>query len=156
MAETATWTIKNMPIAARRKAIDAANRQDQRMAEWLSHAIDRLADQQGGTQILPPAPAVPASAPASEIPDIDLPGLAQAIQATVEASVAAGRKPPAGLAREAAATLRLYMRAARGLPARQTRQTDGQTGRLIHGKIEDAAPRVEIVASLNRQPGEQR
>lgn len=121
--ESASWTIKSMPVDVRHRAVKAAHAQDQTMAEWLVDAVTRLADQQAGNRVIPPGKPAQERRPV-EMPDIDLTGLAEALNATVAATQASGDTPPKSLGRDAAATLRRYMRAARGLPARQTR---GQT-----------------------------
>lgn len=130
MTETSPWTIKAVPIETRKRAVRAANAQGVNMADWLTDAVNRLADQQAGNLVIPPgkpdAPREPEAMPA-----IDLHGLAAAIEATVAATQAAGRTPSIGLAREAAATIRHAMRAARGLPARQTKPRSGQTTPLL-------------------------
>jgi hypothetical protein len=130
MSDTSPWTIKAVPVETRQKAVRAAYAQGVVMAEWITDAVNRLADQQAGNLVIPPGkPEMPQQREA--MPSIDLMGLAAAIEATVTAAEAAGRKPPAGLAREAAATVRQAMRAARGLPARQTKAPRGQTIELI-------------------------
>ncbi len=126
MSETSPWTVKAVPIETRKRAVRAANAQGVSMADWLTDAVNRLADQQAGNLVMPPGkPEQPR--PPESTPAIDLLGLAAVIEATVSAHEAAGRKVPAGMAIEACATLRLAMRTARGLPARQTKPRNGQT-----------------------------
>ncbi|HTI81795.1 MAG TPA: hypothetical protein VL614_15205 [Acetobacteraceae bacterium] len=127
--DAASWTIKSMPIETRQRAVKAAHAQDQTMAEWMVDAVNRLADQQAGNQVIPPGKPDPQRR-AAELPDIDLQGLANAISATVGAIQAAGGKPPLSLGRDASATLRLYMRAARGLPEKEKGQ-GRRPGKLI-------------------------
>lgn len=132
MVETAPWTIKSVPVETRQMAVRAAQAQDQTMGEWIAVAVERMANQQATNLVLPPgeqshAPIVswePTSA-------LDLAGIAAAIQATLAAAQAASSEPPKGLAREAATTIRAYLRAARGLPPRKTTQRNRQTTPLI-------------------------
>ena len=72
-------------------------------------------------------PGKPAQNQQANLPDIDLAGLAAAISATGQALAAAGTTPSKSLGREAAATLRHYIRAVRGLPSRQTKAKNRQT-----------------------------
>lgn len=124
-----------MPVETRKRAVDAAASQDQTMAEWLTEAVNRKADQQAGNLVLPPGkPDKPE--PAEPAPGIDLAGLGAAIQATVAAAAISGAKLPKGVAREAAATIRHAMRRARGLPDRQTKPRNGQTIQLIESSTQ--------------------
>jgi hypothetical protein len=128
MTETAPWTIKSVPIAIRQAAVRAAQAQDQTVAQWVSEAVSRLANQQAGNLVIPPDEPDPAPIPA---PGVDLTGLAAALNAAVSATLAAGGTPSKALGRDATATLRRVMRAARGLPDRQTRPRNRQTTKLI-------------------------
>jgi hypothetical protein len=125
----APWTIKAVPVETRLKAVRAAQAADQAMGEWIAEAVERMAHQQAN-MVLPPGKPPERDAPAP-LPLIDLPGLAAALQATAAMAAAAGVQPPRGLVREASATLRQYMRAARGLPDRQTNARSGRTVRLL-------------------------
>jgi hypothetical protein len=131
MTETAPWTIKAVSIETRQMAVKAAHAQDQTMAQWLGDAVVRLANQQAGNLVIPPGK--PEAMPPAQLPDVDLAGLAAAINASVAATLAAGGIPSRSLGRDAAATLRRYMRAARGLPERQTIPRNRQTSKLIEG-----------------------
>lgn len=138
MADAAPWTIKGMPIEVRQKAVKAANAQDQTVAAWMTEAVNRLANQQAGNQVIPPGKP---ERPHAALPEIDLAGFAQAVAATVQAIQAAGGTPPKALGREAAATLRVHMRAARGLLPRavnlgQTTPSDQANLQTIDGEIE--------------------
>ena len=131
-AGAAPWTIKSVPVETRQKAVKAAHAQDQTMAQWLVDAVNRLADRQAENQVIPPGK--PAQNQQANLPDIDLAGLAaaisatgQALAATGQALAAAGTTPSKSLGREAAATLRHYIRAVRGLPSRQTKAKNRQT-----------------------------
>ena len=124
-AGAAPWTIKSVPVETRQKAVKAAHAQDQTMAQWLVDAVNRLADRQAENQVIPPGK--PAQNQQANLPDIDLAGLAAAISATGQALAAAGTTPSKSLGREAAATLRHYIRAVRGLPSRQTKAKNRQT-----------------------------
>jgi hypothetical protein len=127
--DLANWTIKAVPVGTRLKAVRCAQAADQTVGEWIAEAVERMAHQQAN-MVLPPAEPPGRDAPAPS-PWIDLPGLAAALQATAALAAAAGMPPPRGLAREASATLRQYMRAARGLPDRQTNAARRQTVRLL-------------------------
>lgn len=133
MTDTAPWTIKSVPIEIRQKAVKAANAQGQTMAQWLADAVNRLADQQANNAIIPPSKP-PAPMP---LPEIDLAGLGSALQAVTAAYQASCTVMPKSLGREAATTLRRYLRAVRGLPERQTggqtKRQIGQTVRQIEG-----------------------
>ena len=132
------WTIKNVPDSIRNRATAAAHKQDQTTAEWLTHAVNLLADRQAGNEVIPPGkPTEPRGGDATPpAVDIDLAGFAQAVNATTAAIVAAGGTPPKSLGRDAAAVIRHYSRTARGLPSlppRQTGRQNGQTTRLLEG-----------------------
>jgi hypothetical protein len=124
-SDTAPWTIKAVPVEIRQKAVKAAHAQDQTMAQWLVDAVNLLADRQAGNQVIPPGK--PAPDVRANLSGIDLPGLAAMVEATTHAAIAAGSAPPKSLSRDAAATTRAYMRAARGLPPKQTTPQNRQT-----------------------------
>ena len=109
------------------------------MAQWLGEAVTQRANQQAGNLVIPPGK--PAPAEPIPLPDIDLAGLAAAINAAVGATVAAGATPSRSLGRDATATLRRYMRASRGLPERQTRrQTIVQNRQTLKLIVTESAP----------------
>lgn len=58
---TTTVNVKNMPVAAWRRAGDRARANDETLGQWLSRAIHQLADREAGTgRVIPPArPATP-------------------------------------------------------------------------------------------------
>ncbi|WP_428485954.1 hypothetical protein [Rhodopila sp.] len=149
MADQAPWTIKAVPIETRQKALKAAHAQDQTMAQWLTDAVDRLADQQAANLVIPPGK--PEAKPAVT-PDIDLADFAAAVNAAVGATLAAGGKPPKALGRDAAAMIRQYARAARGLPPQRTRgQTIGQTIDE-NGQTPRSSHQLSVVSDQTRRP----
>nr|WP_294566960.1 hypothetical protein [uncultured Rhodopila sp.] len=131
-ADLRPWTIKSVPLETRRKAKDAADKQDMTQAEWITQAVNLMADRQARDGIIPPG-----RPEADRIVTIDLPGFAAALTATVAAIQASGGRVPKVLGREAARMLRLQL----GLPVRLTRRQtarltidqNGQTGRLEAG-----------------------
>ena len=119
--QTAPWTVKAMPVHIREKAVKYARMDGVTVAEWLTRAVETQANRQDGNQIIPPG--VP-QAPAPSA--LDLGTVAVALQA-MAAAAGAGLPVAKAAAREAVAVMRLQMRFARGLPARQTRLKIGQT-----------------------------
>jgi hypothetical protein len=139
--ESMPWTIKNVPADIRQKAVRAAKQAEQTMGEWITDQVNRATDPHTANQVIRPGRRA-ANRPPAPLPDIDLPGLASAINATVTALQAAGEEVPKGLGGEASKTIRAYMRAARGLPERQTRGhtvgLGGQTLPLIAAALPEA------------------
>jgi hypothetical protein len=86
------------------------------MAEWMADAVHKLAGEQAGMVIPPKTEEDRQPHPDDHILNLDLVGIAAAIQASLEAHKAVGKNPPASLARDSASTVRLYLRVARGLP----------------------------------------
>lgn len=119
-------TIKAMPVAAWKRAREAAEKQDQSMAEWLARAINQLADMEAGARVTMPGKPDKPEAPA--MPAADLEALMRAAHAVSEAS---GVPVPKVAARHAFALLTGQMRAARGLPVRQTSRKSGVTRAVI-------------------------
>lgn len=125
----AAWTIKRMPVAVRRRATEGAERLDENVAEWVTRAVNRQADLEMANAVFPPGKpeANPAPGPAPPAPVLDLHGLGIAVDAVLRAHAAAGAAVPRSVGREARAALAHHLRAARGLPPRQTRKKIGQT-----------------------------
>ena len=118
------------------------------MAEWLERAVRNQANLEAGERILPPAPrpapvpalAPPSGAALSDAPDIG--ELADLMQAAQALAAAADVPMPKATARHALALVTAQLRAARGLPPKQPRQTrheNGQTS-LIEGKLPTGKP----------------
>ena len=86
-ADTAPWTIKSVSAETKEKAKRAAKAQDMTQAEWITAAVNLLADRQAQDGIIPPG------RPEADRPlvVIDLPGFAAALTATVAAIQAARR-----------------------------------------------------------------
>jgi hypothetical protein len=126
--ETAPMTIKAVPIAARKRAVEAAGRQDETMGEWMTRAITRQAEMEAGNAVLPPAIRQPGPEPDPAPPPLDLAGLGAALGAITGAYQAAGHKPPLALAREAKGLLEDHIRCLRGKPPR--RQRPAPIGRI--------------------------
>jgi hypothetical protein len=128
-ADLASWTIKKVPRETKQKALKAANAADQTMGEWVVEMVDRVTDPHTANQVLPPGRPEPPAAAQPALPEIDLAGMAALLTATLTAL--ATPEAPKGLGRDAAATLRRYMRAARGLPEPKRRQTQAENGQTI-------------------------
>ncbi len=135
--ESMPWTIKSVPAEIRQRAVRAAKQAEQTMGEWISAVVNHATDPHTANRVIPPGKR--AHRPPAPLPDIDLPGLASAITATVLALKEAGEEVPKGLGADASRTIRAYMRAARGLPERQTRgptvRLNGQTPPQIAGVL---------------------
>ena len=116
-ADRTPWTIKAMPIAVRKRATDAANRQGQTVAEWMARAVNQLADMEDSApretprQVAPPPP-----------PLLDMVELRKLMEAAHATGQAAGVPVPKAIARHAFAVLAGGLRAARGLPAAPARK----------------------------------
>jgi len=127
--DKASWTIKSVPVETRKLAVACAAKQGQTMAEWLAKAVRTQANLEAGERVLPPAPrpgdALAAWAPVPSV--IGLGGLADLMQAAREIAEAAGVPIPKATARHALALTTAQLRAARGLPPKQTRPRNGQT-----------------------------
>lgn len=139
-ADKAPWTIKAVPIETRKLAGACAVKAGETMAEWLARAVRNQASLEAGERVIPPgkpASGAPAVYPATHaVPPVNLRELAEAVQAATGIAQAAGVAVPAALARDALAAVRSQLRAARGLPPVQPRQTkrhDGQTIDAGHG-----------------------
>jgi hypothetical protein len=127
----APMTIKNVPIATRKKMAAAAARADETMSEFLVRAVDTQVAVDAGNQVIPPGqpdkpePQVPALIPVSVV---DLAGLMQAL-----AAVGSAHGLPPGVTREAYAAARMRLREARGLPGKPIRKTRPEIGQTIDG-----------------------
>lgn len=53
MADAAPWTIKNVDILVRQKAVKAANAAGQTMGEWIAEMVDRVTDPHMA-EVIPP------------------------------------------------------------------------------------------------------
>lgn len=119
--QTAPWTIKAVPVAVREKAVRYARMDGVTMAEWLTRAVQTEANRQDGDAVIGPRDAAPPPALS-----VDLGGVAAVLQA-MAAAAAAGLPVTKVAVRETVTLVRDQVRAARGLPARQTRRAIGQT-----------------------------
>lgn len=126
--ERAPKTIKAMPVRAWNRALAQAAKSGESMAEWLTRAIDQLADREAGERVLPP----PAPQPGPSVRDNPAAGMApqdmaELMQAAVAAAQASGVPLPKSVARHAFALVGGQLRAARGLPPVKPRLPAGQT-----------------------------
>lgn len=130
---TVPVTVKAMPVAEWKRAKDAAEKQDQSMAEWLARAINQLADREAGEREVFPnqAPVSPPSLPTPTIPAGEVTEMMRAAHAV---SQAAGVPVPKTVARHLFAVLSAQARAARGLPASKPRSPRGETVRRIEAE----------------------
>lgn len=137
--DKAPMTVKAMPVRARQRALKAAAKQDQSMAEWLTRAIDQLADREEGARETFPDEAVkpgkpPALAELSSqvvIPPGFLTDLIEVMRAAEATAVAAGVPVPKAVARHSYAILTARLRQVRGLPPVKPRQTRLQIGQTV-------------------------
>jgi hypothetical protein len=136
--DKAAMTVKGMPVRARQRALKAANKQGQSMAEWLTRAIDQLADREEGARETFPderanranPPAIVGAVSPAVIPPGFLSDLTEAMGAAKGIADAAGVPVPKATARHAFAILTDHLRLVRGLgpvKPRQTRLEKGQT-----------------------------
>jgi hypothetical protein len=133
MADNAPWTIKSVPIEVRQRAVKAAHAQGQTMAQWLTDAVNRLADQQERNEVLEPhkAPLQPLS------PD----GLAMLMQsvgtmAQGVAALAGVKRAPKAEIKRAVALVDEHVRMAMGQPPRPSRQFVGKPSGQTSDQIE--------------------
>jgi hypothetical protein len=139
--ERAAWTVKSMPVEARKLALACAQRQDETLAVWLERAVRNQASLEAGQQVLPPEPrhASPSRTTLSIPPRVVVPdtsGLADLLRATVETARAADVPVPKAVARHAAALATAQLRAARGLPPLAPRQTKSKNGQTLEHSAE--------------------
>jgi hypothetical protein len=133
--DKAPMTVKGMPVRARQRALKAANKQGQSMAEWLTRAIDQLADREEGERETFPderanLPAIVGPVSPAVIPPGFLSDLTEAMGAAKGIADAAGVPVPKATARHAFAILTDHLRLVRGLAPvkpRQTKPGKGQT-----------------------------
>jgi hypothetical protein len=151
--DKASWTIKSVPVEVRKLAVACAAKQDQTMAEWLERAVRNQANLEAGERILPPIvvrPSAVAAVPGSPGPAVphDMAALADLMQAAQAMAEAAEVALPKATARHALALLTAQLRAARGLPTKQPRQTRHENGQTIEAEVKFAHGQTE---SENRQ-----
>jgi hypothetical protein len=103
------------------------------MAEWLVRAVDTQAAKQDGNQVIPLGKPEQTAPP----PEIDLSAVAAALQA-MAAAATAGLPVTKAAARDAVSLIRAQVRAARGLPDRQTHRRIGQTISNVGEKSKEA------------------
>jgi hypothetical protein len=121
LARSNNWTIKNVSLETRMRAVNAAKLAGVSVAAWLAQAVDLLAERQGNNAILPPteSPRPPATKPALTPDEVVRyvhayrdylalrgavwPARGQVMQAAdrlmAEAMTAAGMRPPERLRR---------------------------------------------------------
>lgn len=136
--EKAPMTVKSMPVAARLRATTRAQANGETMAEWLTRAINQLAEREAsGPREIPPAvrtfatERLPEAEPVPVPVMIDARQLAELMQATAAISQAAGVPVPRGTAKAAYALLAQQVRVARGLPPTRKRQTTQLIGQTV-------------------------
>jgi hypothetical protein len=120
--DSAPWQIKAMPVHVREKAVRYAKMAGLTMAEWMVLAVETQANLQDGNRV------IPASKPEQprQSSGLDLGDVAAALQAMAAAQVA-GLPVSKAAVRGVVALIREDVRAARGLPDRQTRLQIGKT-----------------------------
>ena len=137
--DKAPMTVKAMPVRVRQRALKAAAKQGQSMAEWLTRAIDQLADREEGERETFPdeagkpgkLPALPSQPSPVVIPTSFLTDLIDAMRAAEAVAAASGVPVPKATAHHAFAILTNHLRKARGLPPVKPRQTRPQIGQTI-------------------------
>jgi hypothetical protein len=135
--EKAGMTVKAMPTRARQRALKAAAKQGQSMAEWLTRAIDQLADREEGARETFPdemgnrgnLPAVPTPPAVVMIPPGFLAEITEAMRAAQAVSAAGGVPVPKVVARHAFTILADHLRTVRGMPPVKPRRRGGETKR---------------------------
>lgn len=138
-ADKAPMTVKGMPVRARQRALKAAAKQDQSMAEWLTRAIDQLADREEGVRETFPdeagKPGKPLALPSpTVIPEGFLTDLADTMRAAHAVSEASGIPIPKATVHHAYAVLANHLRFVRGLPPVKPRQTQPRIGQTSNHK----------------------
>jgi hypothetical protein len=125
--EKSNWTIKNMPVAVRKAALDGATRANENVPTWLARAVEKQASMERGAVVFPPGQPV---ANHTDEPErlayrepelahrgqLDFAGLAQAMQASIAGYTAAGIDMPKPFAREFGSLVRNQVRVTLGLP----------------------------------------
>ena len=53
-SDKASWTIKSVPVEARKLAVACATKQGETMAEWLARAVRNQSKIEAGERVLPP------------------------------------------------------------------------------------------------------
>jgi hypothetical protein len=120
--DSAPWMIKAMPVHVREKAVRYAKMAGVTMAEWMGRAVETQATLQDGNRVIPPSKPEQTR----QASGLDLGDVAAALQA-MAAAQAAGLPVSKAAVRGVVALIREDVRAARGLPDRQTRPRIGQT-----------------------------
>lgn len=130
MSENDRWSIRGVTDEARRLATEAAAREAVTVGAWVSMAIGRYAEPGGGHVVIPPGGHVGGHgggqddgqprAVAAVWPTVDFAGLGTLLSAVADASGVAGMPVPKGLVRDVVSTVRVQLRASRGLPERRT------------------------------------
>lgn len=138
MADPMPKTVKGMDPDRWEKALRHAKMRGEPLAEWLGRAIDAQADLERGDQVIPPAEkGRPAGGPTGSapavIPTVNLAEIETAMRAAQAVSAASGVPVPKTAARHCFAILTGQLRAARGMPPVQPRQTRPQIGQTIEG-----------------------
>jgi hypothetical protein len=154
MADNAPWTIKSVPIEVRQRAVKAAHAQGQTMAQWLTDAVNRLADQQERNEVLEPR---------IRLQQLSPDGLATLMQsvgtmAQGVASLASVKRAPKAEIKRAVALVDEHVRMAMGQPPRPSGHFAGKPSGQTSDQIEqtsilDGQTSVEQVPapSLRRQ-----
>jgi hypothetical protein len=120
------WTIKNLALPVRQKALKYAAQDGSQMAEWLEKAIERQCAAQDGITVLPPdrpgrpEPASSPRMPRQTVSSMDLADTAALLQAMASAA-SAGLPISKAAIRDIVASVRAEYRAARGLPESRPR-----------------------------------
>jgi hypothetical protein len=122
MVDSAPWTIKGMGKADREAIIRHARMADISVAEWMTRAAQNQMALEAGNRVIPPGKPEPPRQTSA----IDLGDLPAALQA-MAAAQAAGLPVSKAAVRGVVNLIREDVRAARGMPSRQTRPLIGQT-----------------------------
>jgi hypothetical protein len=148
------WTIKNLALPVRQKALKYAAQDGSQMAEWLEKAIDRQAAHQDGITVLPPGspgrpePSGSPRMPRQPLSNIDIADTADLLQAMASAATA-GLPISKAAVRDIVASVRAEYRVARGLPQKQPRlptRLPRQTEAIEHGDDGPDADSAAMVA----------
>lgn len=120
--QAAPFMVKAMPIAARKAARAAASRAGLTMGPWIANAVYTQSQLEAGNAVMPPANPTRSESPiaAPTLSVADLHDLALAAAAVAQAS---GRPMPQRTAGRFYRLVDDKLRAATGLPPRQTRKT---------------------------------
>lgn len=147
----APTTIKAFPIDLRIRVAESAAALEVTQADWWSEAARRYLAHLNGARL---------KAPVNERLSIDLAGMAQLLHAITEAAAAQPQSPAADLAKEAAQTMRLYMRVAgTGQPEEEAIDdvADDGTGGRPGGTCPEPGRRVHTAPEVSgEEPNERR